>query len=58
MLSFCQKFGAVIQTIPGTVLGGILQFTVGSDFVFSLGGVALSTVVGIVLNLIIPKTVE
>ena len=102
MLSFCQKFGAVIQTIPGPVLGGvsmllygliassglrtlveegvdykdkrnltissvvmvigigggILQFTVGSDFVFSLGGVALSTVVGIVLNLIIPKTVE
>ena len=38
--------------------GGILQFTVGSDFVFSLGGVAFSTVVGIVLNLIIPKTVE
>ncbi|ERF60134.1 uracil permease [Treponema socranskii subsp. socranskii VPI DR56BR1116 = ATCC 35536] len=102
VLSFCQKFGAVIQTIPGPVLGGvsmllygliassglrtlveegvdykdkrnltissvvmvigigggILQFTVGSDFVFSLGGVALSTVVGIVLNLIIPKTVE
>jgi len=100
VLSFCQKFGAVIQTIPGPVLGGvsmllygliassglrtlveegvdykdkrnltissvimvigigggILQFTVGSDFVFSLGGVALSTVVGIVLNLIIPKT--
>ena len=38
--------------------GGILQFTVGSDFVFSLGGVALSTVVGIILNLIIPKTME
>ena len=30
--------------------GGVLQFTVGSDFVFSLGGVALATVVGIVLN--------
>ncbi|MBP3709051.1 MAG: uracil permease [Treponema sp.] len=102
VLSFCQKFGAIIQTIPGPVLGGIsmllygliassglrtlveegvdyqdkrnltissvimvigigggmLQFAVGSDFVFSLGGVALSTVVGIVLNLVIPKSVS
>ena len=58
VLFFCQKFGAVIQTIPGPVLGGVLQFIVGKDFVFSLGGVALSTVVGIVLNLMIPKTVE
>lgn len=101
MLSFCQKFGAVIQTLPGPVLGGIsmllygliassglrtlveegvdykdkrnltvssvimvlgigggiLQFTIGNAFVFSLGGVALSTVVGILLNLIIPETV-
>lgn len=98
VLSFCQKFGAVIQTIPTPVLGGIctllygliassglrtlvdagvdyqekrnltissvimvigigggvLQFMVGS-FKFSLGGVALATVVGILLNLIIPK---
>ncbi|MBP5447608.1 MAG: uracil permease, partial [Treponema sp.] len=98
ILSFCQKFGAVIQTIPTPVLGGIctllygliassglrtlvdagvdyqekrnltissvimvigigggvLQFMVGS-FKFSLGGVALATVVGILLNLIIPK---
>lgn len=98
LLSFCQKFGAIIQTIPTPVLGGIctllygliassglrtlvdagvdyqqkrnltissvimvigigggvLQFMVGS-FKFSLGGVALATVVGIVLNLIIPK---
>ena len=102
ILSFCQKFGAIIQTIPGPVLGGIsmllygliassglrtlveegvdyqdkrnltissvimvigigggmLQFAVGKDFVFSLGGVALATVVGIVLNLVIPKTVD
>ena len=34
--------------------GGVLQFMVGS-FKFSLGGVALATVVGILLNLIIPK---
>lgn len=101
VLSFCQKFGAVIQTLPGPVLGGIsmllygliassglrtlveegvdykdkrnltissvimvlgigggiLQFTIGGSFVFSLGGVALATVVGILLNLVIPKSV-
>ena len=102
LLSFIQKFGAVIQTIPGPVMGGIsmllygliassglrtivesgvdykdkrnltissvilvigiggglLQFRVGKDFTFSLGGVALATVVGILLNLILPKTVD
>lgn len=100
LLSFCQKFGAIIQTLPGPVLGGVatllygliassglrtivesgvdykdkrnltissvvmvigigggvLQFSVGSSFNFSLGGVALSTVVGIILNFIIPNT--
>ena len=99
LLSFCQKFGALIQTIPTPVLGGIctllygliassglrtifdagvdytdkrnltissvimvigigggaLQFNIGPDFKFSLGGVALATIVGIVLNLVIPK---
>lgn len=99
ILSFCQKFGALIQTIPTPVLGGIctllygiiassglrtivdagvdyqdkrnltissvimvigiggglLQFKIGSDFTFSLGGVAFATVVGIVLNFIIPR---
>lgn len=99
VLSFCQKFGAIIQTIPTPVLGGIctllygliassglrtlveggvdyqnkrnltissvilvigigggvFQFTVGNGFTFSLGGVALATVVGIILNLIIPQ---
>lgn len=99
ILSFCQKFGAIIQTIPTPVLGGIctllygliassglrtivesgvdyqnkrnltissvimvigigggvLQFSVGNGFTFSLGGVALATVVGILLNLIIPR---
>lgn len=98
VLSFFHKFGAVIQTIPGPVLGGIsmllygliassglrtivesgvdyqnkrnltissviltiglgggmLQFSLGKDFTFSLGGVALATVMGIILNLILP----
>ena len=102
ILSFIQKFGSIIQTIPGPVMGGIsmllygliassglrtivesgvdykdkrnltissvilvigiggglLQFQVGADFTFSLGGVALATVVGILLNLILPKTVD
>jgi uracil permease len=100
LLSFVQKFGAIIQTIPGPVMGGIsmllygliassglrtivesgvdytdkrnltissvilviglgggmLQFTIGKDFTFSLGGVALATLVGIILNLVIPNT--
>ena len=99
ILSFCQKFGAIIQTIPTPVLGGIctllygliassglrtlveggvdyqnkrnltissvilvigigggvLQFPMGSGFTFSLGGVALATVIGIILNLVIPQ---
>lgn len=98
LLSFCQKFGALIQTIPGPVMGGIslllygliassglrtivesgvdyknkrnltissvimvigigggmLQFNIGKAFTFSLAGVALATLVGIFLNLIIP----
>ena len=99
ILSFFQKFGALIQTIPNPVMGGIsmllygliassglrtivesgvdyqdkrnltissvimvigigggiLQFKIGNNFNFSLGGVALATLVGILLNLIIPK---
>ena len=99
ILSFCQKFGALIGTIPTPVLGGIcillygliassglrtivesginyqhkrnltissvilvigiggavLKFKIGNDFTFSLGSVALATVVGIILNLIIPQ---
>lgn len=98
-LSFFPKFGALIQTIPNPVLGGIsmllfgiiassglrtlvdsgvdyedkrnltissiilvigigggvLQFSIGKDLQFSLGAVALSTLVGIILNLIIPE---
>ena len=100
LLSFIQKFGAIIQTIPGPVMGGIsmllygliassglrtivesgvdykdkrnltissvimvigigggmLEFSVGQNFKFSLGGVALATLIGIILNLIIPIT--
>ena len=102
ILSFINKFGAIIQTIPGPVMGGIsmllygliassglrtivesgvdykdkrnltissvilvigmgggaLQFSLGESFEFSLGGVALATVVGILLNLILPKKLD
>ncbi len=98
LLSLFPKFGALIQTIPNPVLGGIsmllfgviassglrtlvesgvdyqdkrnltissiilvigiggglLKFNMGPSLEFSLGSVALSTLVGIVLNLIIP----
>ena len=100
LLSFFTKFGAVIQTIPAPVLGGIsmllfgiiassglrtivesgvdykdkrnltitsvilvigigggiLAFNITQDLQFILQGVALATVVGIILNLVIPKT--
>ena len=102
ILSLVQKFGAVIQTIPNPVMGGIsmllygliassglrtivesgvdyknkrnltissvilvigigggmLKFSVGSNMIFQLGGVALATVVGIALNLILPKVID
>ncbi|HPZ15837.1 MAG TPA: solute carrier family 23 protein, partial [Sphaerochaeta sp.] len=97
--SFFPKFGALIQTIPNPVLGGIsmllfgtiassglrtvveagvdyedkrnltissvilvigigggtLSFAMGSEITFSLAGVALATLVGIALNLLLPK---
>jgi uracil permease len=97
-LSFFQKFGALIRTIPTPVMGGIsmllfgiiassglrtivesgvdykdkrnltissvifvigigggrLAFAVTADVQFELAGVALATVVGIILNLIFP----
>lgn len=99
VLSLFPKFGALIQTIPSPVLGGIsmllfgiiassglrtlvdsgvnyqdkrnltissiilvigigggmLQFSIGKNLQFSLGAVALSTLVGILLNLLIPE---
>jgi uracil permease len=101
ILSFFPKFGALIQTIPTPVIGGIsmllfgiiassglrnlvesgvdyqnkrnltissvilvigiggglVAFSMGQGLDFQLGGVALATVVGIILNLAIPKTV-
>lgn len=99
LLSLFPKFGALIQTIPNPVLGGIsmllfgviassglrtlvesgvdyqdkrnltissiilvigiggglLKFSLGSGLEFSLGSVALATLTGIILNLIIPE---
>ena len=99
-LSFFHKFGALIQTIPTPVLGGIsmllfgiiassglrtivesgvdykdkrnltitsvilvigigggrLAFAITQDLQFELAGVALATVVGIILNLIFPSS--
>ena len=101
-LSFFPKFGALIQTIPNPVLGGISMllfgtiassglrtlvdagvnyedkrnltissvilvigigggappFGQGEGLSFSLAGVALATLVGILLNLVLPKTKE
>jgi uracil permease len=102
LLSFFNKFGVLIQTIPTPVLGGIsmllfgiiassglrtivesgvdykdkrnltissvifvigigggkLAFNITQDLRFELAGVALATVVGIVLNLVFPRTVK
>jgi len=99
ILSFFKKFGAIIQTIPSPVLGGIsmllfgiiassglrtlvengvdykdkrnltissvilvigiggglFAFSITSNLRFELAGVALATVVGIILNLIFPS---
>ena len=99
LLSFFPKFGALIQTIPTPVIGGIsmllfgiiassglrnlvesgvdykdkrnltissvilvigiggglLAFPLGQNIEFQMGGVALATFVGIVLNLVIPQ---
>jgi uracil permease len=100
LLSLLQKFGALIQTIPTPVMGGVsmllfgiiassglrtivesgvdyknkrnltissvifvigigggrLAFNITNDVKFELAGVALATVVGIILNLIFPKS--
>ncbi|MDR3170832.1 MAG: NCS2 family nucleobase:cation symporter [Treponema sp.] len=102
ILSFFRKFGALIQTIPTPVMGGIsmllfgiiassglrtivesgvdykdkrnltissvifvigigggrLAFAITKDIHFELAGVALATVVGIVLNLLFPASQE
>ncbi len=102
VLSFIQKFGALIQTIPVPVMGGVsmmlfgiiasagirtvvesgvnygekrhltissvilvvgigggmIQFPLGGGLNFELGGVALAAVVGIILNLILPRSLD
>ena len=102
ILSLVSKVGAIIQTMPNPVMGGIsmllfgiiassglrtivesgvdfkckrnltissvilvigigggkLAFSIGSGLEFELAGVALATVIGILLNLILPKTVS
>ena len=102
LLSFIQKFGAIIQTIPTPVMGGIsmmlfgiiasagirtvvesgvdysckrnltitsvilvvgigggkIMFPITDALQFQLADVALATLVGIVLNLILPKTLN
>ena len=101
-LSFFGKFGALLQTMPGPVMGGIsmllfgiiasagirtlvesgvdytckrnltissvilvigigggvVKFALGKELGFELGGVALATFVGILLNLLLPKSVN
>jgi uracil permease len=100
VLSFFPKFGALIQTIPTPVIGGIsmllfgiiassglrtlvesgvdyaskrnltissvilvigiggglLSFSLGKQLQFEMGGVALATVVGIILNFVLPES--
>ncbi len=102
LLSFVTKVGAIIQTIPTPVMGGIsmllfgiiassglrtivesgvdfkckrnltissvimvigigggkLAFAVGDGLTFQLAGVALATLVGILLNLVLPSTID
>ncbi|WP_249417311.1 uracil-xanthine permease family protein [Treponema phagedenis] len=102
LLSFFQKFGALIQTIPTPVMGGIsmllfgiiassglrtvvesgvdykdkrnltissvimvigigggrLAFNITGDLKFELAGVALATLIGIILNMVFPQTKE
>lgn len=99
ILSLCQKFGALIRTILGPVLGGMsmllygtiassglrtlvesgvdyrntrnliissvilvigigggmLQFEIGNGLTFQLGGIALATLIGVILNLVLPN---
>lgn len=102
LLSFIQKFGAIISTIPTPVMGGIsamlfgiiasagirtvvesgvdysckrnltitsvilvigigggaIRFPVGDSLNFELAGIALATLIGILLNLLLPKSLN
>ncbi len=101
-LSFIQKFGALIQTIPVPVMGGVsmmlfgiiasagirtvvesgvnygekrhltissvilvvgiggglVKFPIAEGLNFELGGVALAALVGIILNLVLPRSLD
>lgn len=102
LLSFVEKFGAIIRTIPTPVMGGVsamlfgiiasagirtvvesgvdysckrnltissvilvigigggaVIFPIGEALNFELSGIALATVIGILLNLFLPKTLN
>lgn len=102
VLSFIQKFGALIQTIPTPVMGGVsmmlfgiiasagirtvvesgvnygekrhltissvilvlgigggmIRFPIAEGLNFELGGVALATLTGIILNLVLPRSLD
>lgn len=102
VLSFIPKVGALIQTLPGPVMGGVsmmlfgiiasagirtvvesgvdysckrnltissvilvvgigggrLLFPIAGDLQFDLSGVALATLIGIVLNAVLPKSMD
>jgi uracil permease len=49
--SFVGKLGAVLQTIPTPVIGGA-EIPIGD---FALGGIGLAGVVGVLLNLVLPR---
>ena len=90
LLAFIGKLGALLQTIPAPVMGGImlllfgaitvvglntlvkagddltearnlsivaiiLVFGIGGMTIFTLGGIGLAGIVGVVLNLVLPK---
>lgn len=35
--------------------GGMLQFEIGNGLTFQLGGIALATLIGVILNLVLPN---
>jgi uracil permease len=90
LLAFVGKLGAILQTIPVPVMGGImlllfgaitvvglntlvkagddltearnlsivaiiLVFGIGGMSLFTLGGIGLAGIVGVILNLVLPK---
>ena len=63
VLSFVQKFGAVIQTIPVPVMGGISMMLFGIIARAEIrtvveSRVALAALVGIIPDLVLPRTID